>query len=228
MRLISTVALLVTALALAGLLASCGNTGSVSPDAKGEWYISARDAKIDLPESSYSEGNYRAEIVRQYKDEKELKLLRTAESTYPKRQRVEDAGATAPFRKPDEPPTGEDLWWVSSFDGVRIPYAITSAAVLYYYEQVRALGVRDAAIAGSKETHSCGMHYVGNVNHHEQFEVEGKSFPECYVVTMELKWSRRCGNVCGMWFTKKRTVVLDLKGDVLAVFQDGTADVAVS
>ncbi|MCC6697804.1 MAG: hypothetical protein IT365_19410 [Candidatus Hydrogenedentes bacterium] len=214
-------------LVLACLLASCGNKGTIAPELKGDYYISARDAKLAVPESSYSEGRYSAKIVRHYKDEKELRLLRIAESVYPSRQRVMDARATAHFKETQEPPAGEDLWWTSSFDGVRIPYTITGSALLYYCERVRDFRTR-AASTGRAAEQSCVMSYVGDISHQKQAEIEGKRFTDCYVVSMKLEWSWFCGDLCGLWFTKERTVVLDAEGTVLAVFKDGPADFIVS
>ena len=221
-------ALPVTALALAGLLASCAITEKVKPAPTGEWYESSRDRKIDLPEFAYTQGNYTAEIVRHYSDENELRLLRIAESVYPNRERVQAARDNARLKDKQEPSSGEALWWFSAFDGVRIPYTVTSAAVLYYSDLVQTFRDQKFEITGGTVVTSCSMRYVSVINHHKYFVVEGKTFPECYAVNMELRWSQVCGPGRAMGFAKRRLVLVSPKGEVLGVFQDGPAEVTIS
>ncbi|MCC6697805.1 MAG: hypothetical protein IT365_19415 [Candidatus Hydrogenedentes bacterium] len=219
----------VAALILPIFAASCATTEKVAkPAPAGEWYESSRDLKISLPEFAFTEGNYTAEIVRHYSDENELRLLRIAESVYPNRDRVQAARDNARLKDNQEPSKGEGLWWFSAFDGVRIPYTITSAAVRYYSDLVQTFRDQKFEITGGKPVSRCTMRYASVINHHKYFVVEGRSFPECYAVTMELRWTQDNGPGRVMGFVKRRLVLVDLKGKVLGVFLDGPAEVTLN
>ena len=99
------------ALGLLCVLASCAIMGKETHEQNADWYESGRDRKIDLPQFAYMEGNYTAEIVRKYNGEQELKLLRSAESVYPNRERVLEANKETPLKAPGETAQEEPLWW---------------------------------------------------------------------------------------------------------------------
>ncbi len=85
------------------------------------WIVSNKDLSTEIPDIIQSEENHEIEIVRQFNNEQESILLKKAEAIYP-----------------DKGQGDEEVWWSSSFDGVRIPYAITTAAVKYYLELSQA------------------------------------------------------------------------------------------
>ncbi len=213
---------------LSCLLVSCAVTEKLQTGKQeGDWFESPRDRKIDLPESAFVWGNYTAEILRRYTGETELKLLRIAESVYPPRERVLEVKVGDPFKSPQDVQGNEPLWWYASFEGIRIPYAITTSAVRYYSDLVRAFRDQDFTATNGVAISQCLMRYTGAISHHRWFTVGGQSFPECYVASMEFTWTQQSGDGELMRFVKKRVVILDPKGQVLGVFLDGPTDVQV-
>src|SRR5262245_61737814 len=84
-------------------------------------------------------GNHQVTIVRRFADQKEEKLLQIAEATYP----TEDQIKKAPNGLAERPTGSKRAWWCNSFDGVRIPYAITKSAVTYYLDVSAEFGKKN-------------------------------------------------------------------------------------
>ena len=57
---------------------------------------------------------------------------------------------------------------------------------------------------------------------------EGNRFEDVYVIEMDLSWTDVCGNLCALWFSKKRTVILAPDGRLRALFGDGVTTFMVS
>jgi hypothetical protein len=191
----------------------------------GDWYTSERDRKINLPESTYSQGNFAVSIMRKYDDENQLRLLRIAESVYPSRDSV--AKWRELVRKEGEPASNENEpdWSYLSFDDVRIPCAITSAAIEYYSNLVKAFEQGDFSQTAGLTINRCRVRYTGVIDKHRYFDAGGQRFPECFVARMELWWAYDCGDGCSLAFVKQRMVVMSPQGSVLAVLLDGPTDV---
>jgi hypothetical protein len=150
----------------------------------------------------------------------EENLIAIAESVYPPREDVLDV-----FDENLEPPEG-DLWWYATFDQTPIPYAITWEAVAYYDALVNSYS-QLPNIGGVVAVRSCAFSYTATVEESTMILDERLTAP-VYAVKMELSWSLYCGALCGHWFSKERTVILDALGNVLAVFGDGTTPVIIS
>ena len=73
------------------------------------------------------------------------------------------------------------------------------------------------------------MDYSAAVSHHETFERDGRTFREVEVVELKLAFHADFTQegTQGVHFTKTRTVVLDRKGTVIAVFGDGPTEAPV-
>jgi hypothetical protein len=125
-------------------------------------------------------------------------------------------------------PENEEIWWFASFDGVRIPYALTRASVAYYLRLTEAFRTGDFDSVGTFPMQSSSVEYTATINRRPDFVYEGNHFEDVYVVEMDLSWSDVCGNLCGLWFSKKRVVVLSLDGNLRAVFGDGVTTFMVS
>ena len=217
----------VVALAFALLFTGCAtmDEADTPPQVSGDWYVSEADRKIDLPETAFTKGNFAASVLRKYDDDHELKLLRIAESIYPSResvaqwrQLVRKDDATAPEGSGPE-------WSYLTFDGIRIPCAVTSAAVGYYLNLVKAFESGDFSQTDGLTIDVCRMRYSGVVDHHKWFDVQGRHFPECYVARLEILWAYECEDGSSMAFAKRRMVVMNYEGTVLGVYMDGPTDV---
>lgn len=125
----------------------------------------------------------------------------------------------------------EDIWWRDNFDGIKIPYCLTKSAVNYYTELIEAFRKSDQKKFGVRSQNFAEFHYVAEIRPKLIYERDGYVFRDSnklFVVTMTMEWESRCGNLCGLKFTKERIVIIDSSGKVLAVFGDGPAKTRVS
>jgi hypothetical protein len=155
------------------------------------------------------------------------RILRVAESTYPSPDVIlQDIQPWYPELPPN--PNHEALWWYDSFDGVRIPYAITRGSLAYYQGLTEAFRAGDFSAVGNYPLVSSSLEYSAVISRRSNYVREGTPYGDVYVVEIELSWSDICGNLCGLWFSKKRVVILDLDGTLRAVFGDGETTIMVS
>jgi hypothetical protein len=181
-----------------------------------------------LPDSLRYQGAFAAEILRRHTGPHERRLLQIAESAYPRRDSVVQAVRSAHFKLPAVPDDSL-LWWYSSFDRIRIPYAITQEAVQYYLMKTEAFRRgEDLEVAPSRDMERTSFSYTATVQRHDVFEMTGWTFEDVYVVELRLKWSNDCGPNCGLWINKARTVVLTADGIVLHIAGDGPGSFYVS
>lgn len=123
-------------------------------------------------------------------------------------------------------PTGTNAWSSGTQLGIRLPFALTPPALEYYEALVR--GYQKRSWKTFIEPRSL-MDYSAAVSHHETFERDGKKFQEVDVVELKLVFHADFTQegTQGVHFTKTRTVVLDRKGTVIAVFGDGPTEAPV-
>lgn len=177
--------------------------------------------------------NYSVEITRRYAGKDTVPLLNKAEELYPPREAVLAAMKTAHFKLPETETsaltrTQDALWWYSSFDGVRMPYALTNGAVNYYLELMRSFMKGDFSGSSKIAMTTASLKYTAAVTKHEVWKFQGREFRDATVVEMKLDWSQYCGSLCAMGFTKHRFVVFDKAGNVKAVIGDGPTGGVVS
>ncbi|MEM1127970.1 MAG: hypothetical protein AAGI71_15080 [Bacteroidota bacterium] len=175
--------------------------------------------------------SYRTSIVREATSHVEADLIAQAEAVYPPRDSV--LAHVPPERHDRIPETG--YWYLDSFDGVRIPYALTGDAVTYYSDLI------DALEAGEQLPFltEASLEYRATASFRETYTFDGQdpltlealpsvSFERVHVVEMSLAWYQYCGPVCAMWINHSRIVVFDEAGTLLQVFLDGPRPIAVS
>ncbi len=171
-------------------------------------------------------GSHTVYISRRFANEGEEKLVRIAEAVYPARSEVTQKGD--PIRKTEAGVSKERLWWCKEFDGVRIPYAITKSAVAYYLEVSKEFEKKKPREPFWSNMKSSSLMYSASITRKESYQTGEVTRKDVYVVSMKLEWSQYCGKLCAMWFEKSRTIVLNQKGEVLAVEGDGCASARVS
>ena len=172
-------------------------------------------ASKELDES----GMHAVSVSRRFNGEREERMLRTAEAVYPPREEV--LNCMRPLRPGEKEPTEPLLWSCGKADGTHLPYAVTKRAVAYFLEHSEAL--RQGKIQ-SRWLRRTNFHYGAKVSRHESYRVGDATFKDVYLVMMWLYWHQTCGEVpdmCSMVLEKKRKVVLDSNGAVLAVEGDG-------
>jgi len=64
------------------------------------------------------------------------------------------------------------------------------------------------------------LQYGAAIKHFDKFAHNQATFENVYVADLNLKWSFNCGMLCGMGFTRNKLVVLDIEGNVLAMYLD--------
>jgi hypothetical protein len=201
---------------MASFLCGCSDRGL--PKQRWQYHISQEALASELPWDTVSHGAFGYLIVRQANTVEEREVLRTAEAVYPEKRAVLDLAAEYP-RAPSFPE--DELWWYTTFDDVRIPFAITAGAVEYYIrkmEELERLGLppepRNAAPHGD-------LVYGAQVERRSVHEVEGQRFENVWVVTMNLQLKLHFGSLAALDFFKERVVVLGHDRRVLAVLGDG-------
>ena len=162
---------------------------------------------------------HRVKIVRRFADEKEERLVQIAEAAYPLDVRVR--GVETPVRS-------KHLWWCSSFDGVRIPFAITKSAITYYLEVSSEFAKNNGKNPSGPTMLSSVLEYSASLARKQKYKVGAANFSNVYVVSMNLGWVQYCGPLCAMQFAASRTVVIDENSKVLAVENDSCAPTVVS
>lgn len=211
--------------ALCVLVAGCGPPPG--PAAPPQPVAEPETSPFLVPDQSWVEGGFRLEIRREYEGDGQAELIRRAEAEQPPTKAVlaliGDEVSQKRVGVGDEP-----LWWFQTFDGIRIPYAITQEALVYYVQVMEAFGEGDFGPSKGVAMKKATLEYSASVEHHDTFEHSGRIFKEVDVVKMSLSWSQYCGGECAMAFHKERTVVFGAGGKIQAVFLDGETPYIVS
>lgn len=169
-----------------------------------------------------------ATVHREFRDPAEERLLRIAEETYPPPKAIASIANDRIYRK--SLLREKWLWWYGDFDGVRLPYAVTTDAVRYYLGLTQALGRGESSKAHVIRMKRSRFSYSARVSAGptKTFSREGQVFENVYIVEMRLEWSNYCGSLCACDFHLERTVVLRADGTVVCVFGDRKPMVVVS
>jgi hypothetical protein len=163
---------------------------------------------------------HRVTIRREAADDAQTKMIATAEAVRPDAAALREAIGEGPEAK------DASQWWYREELGIRIPFALTTEAVDYFTRKVGEY--RKQEFKRYLEP-SSSIDYHASVALHPQFERDGRKFDNVHVVTLKLVFMQEFAATTteGMHFEKVRTVVLDEKGKVLAVFGDGPTEAPV-
>jgi hypothetical protein len=159
-------------------------------------------------------GPHELHLSRRFANAKEEKILRIAEAVYSSDQPLK----TGSWRQ----------WWCSSFDGVRIPYAITRSAVAYYLDVSEGFRTNNPREPARPTMKFSTLIYSAKVSWKESYKVGTAEFRNIYLVSLELAWMQYCNALCGMMFGTTRNVVVKDDGSVLAIENDSCAPFVVS
>lgn len=176
------------------------------------------------------EPKYEERIRRVADDSLESFLITVAESHYPARDSIERVVRSVRQRLEERlgrrlerplmtfPPVGEPVWWYTTFDRIRVPFAITGDAVAYYQRVLAANREGRPFPESGIHNRIVELSYTAEAAHHDVFRRESFEFREVYVVDMRLDWGNACGSLCGLFFSREQQVVLTREGEVLHVF----------
>src|SRR5258705_13137379 len=155
-------------------------------------------------------GPHKLNLSRRFANDNEERILRIAEAVYPAAPGGEGVLAKT------EPVNRERQGWCSSFDRVRIPYAITKSAVAYYLDVSEEFRKKEPREPFWTNMMSSSLTYSAKLSSKESYKVGTSEFRNVFVVSMQLEWLQYCGNLCAMTFKASRNVVVRDDGTVLA------------
>lgn len=127
---------------------------------------------------------------------------------------------TAALKEDPNAVVGEKQWWYQETLGVKIPFAVTGAAVTYYTDLVTGFG-KLAMKRYSKP--SSNFAYNASVSQHAEYTIDEKTFQNVTVVTLSMKFSESfaASTTEAMTFSKERVIVFDKDGKALHISGDG-------
>jgi len=191
-----------------------------------EYYFDYSSSLSDLPDTVVdTSGSYTIIIERNTNRAFHEEIIAKAEACFPPEYQIIDPQD----RDKLNIPSGESLWWGGSFDGVRIPFAITGSAVEYYTRLIQLYKEGKFEEAGTIENISASFTYKVSVTHYNGFVYDNHNYGRVHVVQQELSWSNYCGMLCALWFTRERLIIFDAKDSaLLGVIGDGHGRIVVS
>lgn len=138
----------------------------------------------------------------------------------------DDESALKKIALAETAPSGTNSWSSGAQLGIPLPYSLTRKALEHYEALIRGYQKRSWKTYVEPRSQ---MDYTAELSHQATFERDGRSFRDVDVVEMKLMFDAAFTQegTQGVEFIKTRTVVLDRKGVVLAVFGDGPTEAMV-
>jgi hypothetical protein len=161
-----------------------------------------------------TEGPFSVTIKREAWSSLHKDFLILAERIFPKQEIVAASAGEMEYGISEEEiaQAGEPLWWNRTYQGIRIPYTLTSSAVYYYRTLLGTLSKMDHY----EEAH---LAYTAVVDQKSEYEVHGEAMANVTLVIMQLSWQAKCGKGCSHAFDVERIVVFDTRQQVVAVLE---------
>lgn len=186
----------------------------------GRWLVYQPDTTIDLPQTSQMQGRFQMEISRSFAAPTEEFLLRQAEATYPgTRAMIHGMLRNGVLCDEDFAKEKAPLWGSCGNDNIEEADVVTARAVRYYYDLTMMERQNPRLSSGFTAEHS-DMKYDADIKFMSRYTHKKDSFANVYVANLTLKWGFQCGGLCGVGWTRKKVVVLDSSGNVLAMYLD--------
>jgi hypothetical protein len=180
-----------------------------------EYYFDTTAVSIDLPQKLIdTAGSFTIEVTRNIGYSQAKRLTLKAESFFPP-----DSVIPLYFGPSS---TTESRWWFETFDGTRLPYAITGSAIEYYINRIRWFQQNVSYMS------SAYFKYNSTFDYYENCVVGNIKYEQVFVVEQEMEWMQYCGPLCAMGFHKKRIILFDNNENIIAVIGDQIAGAWVS
>jgi len=113
--------------------------------------------------------------------------------------------------KAEQLPCPNRKWWHKDADGVRIPVCL-NATVLNYFTNLIERHKKDQRPIKKRKIQKAEVFYEASL------VTQGDS--NGWTVELRLEYSHSCGNLCGITFSKVRTVIFDKNQNVVKVIGD--------
>jgi len=196
----------------------------LTAEQKAPWLIYEPDMDIDLPQTSEREGPYKIEISRSFSDSNQETMLRKAEAVYLGSGKMVgevfeflDYWANEPLEEM------APIWGMRGNDEIQSTQIVTARAVRYYYDLTRAVR-QNPHLPSGFDAVTTNLKYAAVIRHFDRYSHSQDTYENVYVADLTLEWGFVCGGLCGMGFTRNKLVVLDSKGDVIAMYLDAPAN----
>jgi hypothetical protein len=191
----------------------------LTSDPKAPWLVYEPDMGIELPQTSEKEGPYKIEISRSFSDSREEAMLRKAEAVYsgPGKMAMDEFRSLGNWNEP--PDETAPLWGMRGNDNIESIQVVTARAVRYYYDLTLAAR-QNPHLPSGFDALATDLEYAAVIKHFDHYSHNKDRYENVYVADLTLKWGFGCSGLCGMGFTRNKVVVLDRKGDVLAMYLD--------
>lgn len=190
------------------------------------WLVYRPDMEINLPETSEMNGPFKIHIARSFADPKEDALLRKAEAVYLRggvhSQPMIRGNSSSPLCSQDHTAT-VPRWGECGNADIEMTDIVTASAVRYYYD-LTLLARKDPHLPSGFTALESSMKYDAGIKFFVDYSHGKDTWHRVYVADLTLKWSFMCGGLCGVGFTRNKIVVLDAKGNVLAMYLDAPAN----
>lgn len=192
------------------------------------FFVHAADTGINLPEA-FEEGDtpFQIRISRKASDETEARLLRIAEAICAGTATMQAEAARRPMKDPARPEEGP-MWWLGTFDDVRMPAFISPRAIRYYQGITDAFQKGNWVVSNHIAMSLSRLHYRAEIQKHAAFDYGEAAYEDVYVVRSRLQWTQYCGGECAMSASLEQAVVLKGDGTVVAVYWNPFGSVRVS
>jgi len=192
----------------------------LTTDQKAAWFVFEPDMSIDLPQTSEKEGPYKIHLSRSFSDSNEEAKLRKAEAVYSSPNKmVEDIFKSLDYWAKEPPKEMAPIWGMRGNDNIQATEIVTARAVRYYYDLALAARQNPQLPTGFNAV-GIDLKYDAVIKHFDEYSHNKDTFENVYVADLTLEWSFVCGGLCGMGFTRNKLVVLDSKGNVMAMYLD--------
>jgi hypothetical protein len=184
------------------------------------YFVDSTQASAERPRNLVvSDGDFTFTIDRSYDGPLAERLLGIAEATYPPREILLDRAITRGTE------IGSDsaktpLWWCEGLGVSRVPYAITAGALEFYRDLTERFRRHNFWGAWDHNLFWTDLAYTATIAPRAEYETQGRSFSEVFIVEMHLLWSFDDG-VFVPESRAHRIVVLTPDGTVLDVQGDG-------
>lgn len=159
---------------------------------------------------------HKLQVTRSAQTDVAKRCLKLAEEAYPRREDVLKVYRAFGLADSSVPP--QKLWWYTTHNGVRIPYAITGEAVGYYERLIKGYRERKWPTGSHPQSR---LEYSARANLVKRCRHESHTFEDVYVVRMYLDFHASWSKSQELRFQKERTVIVHPSGEVLASFGDG-------
>ena len=192
----------------------------LTTDANASWFVHEPDMIVELPPTSDPDGPLKIQISRSFLDSNEEVMLRKAEAVYsgPSKM-VADVFKDLHYWADNVPEEMAPIWGTVGNARIQSTEVVTARAVRYYYDLALAAKA-NPHLATGLDVMSIGLRYDSAIKHFDRYSHGENTFENVYVADLTLQWSFMCGDLCGMGFTRNKLVVLDAKGDVIAMYLD--------